>query len=125
MTLNVCKAFEGIEEFLPDNFSFENNHTSTKIYNAYCPISKETGKGKCGTIGQIVSAVTTLLLKNLFTGDDYIESDNKNNEYITYIMLWLSDKMKLIKTGNYGSVSDFDTTFIKYDEYYNEHIDQI
>ncbi|SBW38341.1 BIR protein [Plasmodium berghei] len=125
MTLKVCKAFKDIEEYLPDNFSFEKNHTDTEIYNAYCPISKETGKGKCGTIGQVVSAVTTLLINNLITGDEYIESENENNEYITYIILWLSDKMKLIKTWEYGSVSDFDTTFIKDGEYYKEHIDQI
>ncbi|CDS44649.1 uncharacterized protein PY17X_0217601 [Plasmodium yoelii] len=125
MTLNVCKAFKEIDDYWDNGFSFGNNDIFTGLHNFYCHTNKETGKGECKTSGQTVSAITVLLLNNLFTGDEYIESEDKNNEYMTYIMLWLSNKMKLIKYGNYGSVADFYVTFIKGAEKYKEYLDKI
>ncbi|ETB56370.1 hypothetical protein YYC_05799 [Plasmodium yoelii 17X] len=89
----ICKAFKDIEHYLSDNFSLENNNISTEIYDDYCPIRNETGEIRCKPIGQTVSAVTVLLFNYLFIGNEDLEYENKNNEYIMYIMLWLSNKM--------------------------------
>ncbi|EAA18186.1 hypothetical protein, partial [Plasmodium yoelii yoelii] len=120
-----CEAFKSIEEYLPDDFSFEKNDIYTGTYNAYYHTNKETGNGKYETTGQTVSNATVLLFNKLFTGNKYIKSEDKNNEYITYIILWLSNKMKLIKTMNYGSVADFYVAFIRDSEKYNAYIDKI
>ncbi|EAA19480.1 hypothetical protein, partial [Plasmodium yoelii yoelii] len=85
--------FKDIEHYLSDNFSLENNNISTEIYDDYCPIRNETGEIRCKPIGQTVSAVTVLLFNYLFIGNEDLEYENKNNEYIMYIMLWLSNKM--------------------------------
>ncbi|SBW38340.1 BIR protein, partial [Plasmodium berghei] len=133
MILNVCETFKGIEELLNDDFYLHGINDNTKLLEIYCPISSETGKRECKTASQRVNAATVLLFNHLFSGDENIESDNKNNEYIMYIMLWLSSKMNLITDGTYGSVSDFYTTFIKNgdvdvdvdDNYYYDYFDKI
>ncbi|VTZ80327.1 PIR protein [Plasmodium yoelii] len=125
MTLNVCKAFKKFEDFLPDNFSFENNNVEFKLYEYYCPIDKETKSGKCRTGNQAVSGATVFLFNYLFAEDQYIENDDKNNEYIMYIMLWLSNKMKLLTHGTYGAVSEFYVTFMKNNEHYKKYLSRI
>ncbi|CDU18240.1 YIR protein [Plasmodium yoelii] len=125
MTRNVCDAFKEVEEYLPDNFLFEKDHDSNQKYNTYCQNNKKKEKGECQTIAQAVNGTTLLLLNNLFNGKYYKESENENNEYITYIMLWLSNKMKLIKKGSYGSVGDFYVTFIDDNTRYNKYINNI
>ncbi|EAA21371.1 PIR protein [Plasmodium yoelii] len=125
MTLNVCKAFILFEDFLPDNFSFENNNVKYKLYEAYCPIDKETQSRKCRTGNQAVSGATVFLFNYLFADDQYIETDDKNNEYIMYIMLWLSNKMKLLTHGTYGAVSEFYVTFMRDNEHYKKYLSRI
>ncbi|WBY55449.1 PIR protein [Plasmodium yoelii yoelii] len=124
MTLKVCETFKYIEQHLPDNYYFDKNKVSSDI-KTYCQTNNKAWKGECNTIGQVVSAVTMLLLNKLFVANKNIESENKNNEYITYVMLWLSNKMKLIKTGSYGSVADFFVTFIKNNKIYIIYRDKI
>ncbi|ETB62120.1 hypothetical protein YYC_01120 [Plasmodium yoelii 17X] len=121
---HLCKAFEGIEEHFPDDFSFEQNGIFTEPHSVY-HTSKGTWNVKRKTTGQAVSAATVLLFNKLFTGNKHIKSENKNNEYITYIILWLSNKMKLIEKGNYGSVADFYAAFIRDSGEYNAYIDKI
>ncbi|ETB60764.1 hypothetical protein YYC_02187 [Plasmodium yoelii 17X] len=125
MTLKVCDVFKEVEKHLSDNFSFEKNHKPDNIYTYYCQTNKKIGKGNCLTVGQVVNVVTILLLDKLFVLNRYLESENKNNEYITYIMLWLSNKMKLIKYTRYGSVEDFYVTFIKDSKRYKLYHDKI
>ncbi|EAA21810.1 putative bir1 protein, partial [Plasmodium yoelii yoelii] len=120
-----CKAFKKFEDFLPDNFSFENNNVEFKLYEYYCPIDKEIGRGKCRTGNQAVSGATAFLFNYLFAEDQYIENDDKNNEYIMYIMLWLSNKMKLLTHGTYGAVSEFYVTFMKGNEHYKKYLSRI
>ncbi|VTZ80358.1 PIR protein [Plasmodium yoelii] len=124
MSSHVCEAFKDVENHLPDNYSFDRSKVSTAI-RTYCQTNNKAWKGECYTIGQVVSAVTMLLLNKLFVANKNIESENKNNEYITYVMLWLSNKMKLIKTGRYGSVADFYVTFIKNNKIYIIYRDKI
>ncbi|ETB61182.1 hypothetical protein YYC_02108 [Plasmodium yoelii 17X] len=121
----ICKTFILFEDFLPDNFSFENNNVKYKLYEAYCPIDQEIERGKCTTVNQVVSASTVFLFNYLFTEDQYIETDDKNNEYSMYIMLWLSNKMKLLTQKDYGTVSEFYDTFIQNDEHYKEYLERI
>lgn len=109
---------------MPDNFSFKRDHRHTHLYNVYCRANTATGKGQCITSGEVVNAVTILLLNNLFIGND-IESENERNEYILYVMLWLSNKMKLITTGTFKQVADFYVTYIKNSEEYKDYINLI
>ncbi|EAA15676.1 putative bir1 protein, partial [Plasmodium yoelii yoelii] len=120
-----CEAFKEIEEHLPDGFDFKKEHKVENKYNPYCHGNKKTEKKECMTIGETVSGTTLLLLNNLFNGDGYIKSEDENNEYITYIMLWLSNKMKLITKGTYGAVSEFYVTFINNNAHYNKHLAKI
>ncbi|ETB60552.1 hypothetical protein YYC_02196 [Plasmodium yoelii 17X] len=125
MTLYVCEAFKNIDDYWVNNFSFEKNDIYTGTQNTYYHTNTETQNGKYETNSQTVSDVTVLLLNKLFTENKYLESENKNNEYITYIMLWLSNKMKLIKTRNYESVADFYAEFMSDGEKYKTYINQI
>ncbi|CDU15994.1 PIR protein [Plasmodium yoelii] len=125
MTLNLCEAFKKIDDDWTNNILFENNHIGGQINEKYCHTDSETWNEKCKTTGETVRNATVSLLNNLFTGDKYIESENENNEYITYIMLWLSNKMKLIKTENYGSVAEFYAAFIRDNKEYKAYITQI
>ncbi|CDR19155.1 YIR protein, partial [Plasmodium yoelii] len=119
-----CEAFKFVDQILPDNYSFDKTNVSTAI-QTYCKKNPRTRKRECFTIGDVVSAVTILLLHKLFVANKNIGSENKNNEYITYVMLWLSNKMKLIKKGRYGSVADFYVTFIKNSNNYILYHDKI
>ncbi|EAA17008.1 putative yir4 protein, partial [Plasmodium yoelii yoelii] len=119
-----CEAFKDVDKRLPDNYSFDKNKVTSDI-KTYCRFNKRTWQGECFTIGEVVSAVTILLLHKLFVANKKLESENKNNEYITYVMLWLSNKMKLITKGSYGSVDDFYFTFIKNSQKYNLYRDKI
>ncbi|ETB60771.1 hypothetical protein YYC_02182, partial [Plasmodium yoelii 17X] len=119
-----CQEFKYVESHLPDDYSFDRNKVSTAI-RTYCQPNKKPWERECFTIGEVVSAVTILLLHRLFVANKKLESENKNNEYITYVMLWLSNKMKLIKTGSYGSVEDFYVTFIRDSKKYKLYIDKI
>ncbi|EAA19936.1 putative yir3 protein, partial [Plasmodium yoelii yoelii] len=120
-----CDALKYADQILPDDFDFEKDHKPSNKYDYYCRINMETMKGKCLTVGQVVNIVTIILLDNLFVLNKNIESENKNNEYITYVMLWLSNKMKLIKKGRYGSVADFYVTFIQNSKKYILYHDKI
>ncbi|VTZ72779.1 PIR protein [Plasmodium yoelii] len=125
MSSHVCDALKYADQILPDDFDFEKDHKPSNKYDYYCRINMETMKGKCLTVGQVVNIVTIILLDNLFVLNKNIESENKNNEYITYVMLWLSNKMKLIKKGRYGSVADFYVTFIQNSKKYILYHDKI
>ncbi|WBY54910.1 PIR protein [Plasmodium yoelii yoelii] len=125
MTLKVCKEFKEIEKHLPDNFNFDKDHKPSNAYTYYCQTNKKIGKGNCLTVGQVVRAVTMLLLNKLFVLNTNINFENNNNEYITYVMLWLSNKMKLLTHGSYGSVADFYVTFIQNSNMYKLYRDKI
>ncbi|ETB56043.1 hypothetical protein YYC_05920, partial [Plasmodium yoelii 17X] len=124
MTLKVCEAFKDVENHLPDTYSFNRNKVSTAI-RTYCKFNIKTWTGECNTIGEVVSAVTMLLLNKLLVLNTNLESENKNNEYITYVMLWLSNKMKLLNNRTYGAISEFYVTFIKKGEHYKKYLDKI
>ncbi|CDS44612.1 YIR protein, partial [Plasmodium yoelii] len=119
-----CEAFKFVDQILPDNYSFDKNKVSTAI-QTYCRSNKKPWKRECNTIGEVVNAVTIMLLHKLFTLNKNLESENNNNEYITYVMLWLSNKMKLIAKGRYGSVADFYVTFIQNSKKYILYHDKI
>ncbi|CDU20332.1 PIR protein [Plasmodium yoelii] len=125
MTLKVCTELKEVDGYLPDNFNFEKDHKPDNIYNYYCKVNYIKWKRDCINVGQVVSAVTMLLLNKLFALNKNLESENKNNEYITYVMLWLSNKMKLLTKGSYGSVADFFVTFIKDSRNYKIYLDKI
>ncbi|CDU16185.1 YIR protein [Plasmodium yoelii] len=125
MSSHVCDALKYVDQILPDGFDFEKDHKPENQYNYYCRTNLETRNGKCLTVGQVVNIVTIILLDKLSVLNKNIEYENKNNEYITYAMLWLSNKMKLIKIGSYGSVADFYVTFIQNRQKYKLYHDKI
>ncbi|VTZ79234.1 PIR protein [Plasmodium yoelii] len=125
MSSHVCDALKYVDQILPDGFVFEKDHNPENKYNYYCRTNLETRNGKCLTVGQVVNIVTIILLDKLSVLNKNIEYENKNNEYITYAMLWLSNKMKLIKYGSYGSIGDFYVTFIRNSKKYKLYHDKI
>ncbi|SCL83034.1 CIR protein [Plasmodium chabaudi chabaudi] len=125
MTLNLCNAFKEIENFMPDSLSSESKDANRNLYKVYCPTDR-TGKQECQTDGQRIEAMFKYLLQALFVNNEEdLESENQNNEYSEYALLWLSNKIKKFKYQNNMHVLDFYFTFIKNDNWYNNFRNKI
>ncbi|SCL83653.1 CIR protein [Plasmodium chabaudi adami] len=125
MTLNLCNAFKEIENFMPDSLSSESKDANRNLYKVYCPTDR-TGKPECQTDGQRIEAMFKYLLQTLFVNNEEdLESENQNNEYSEYALLWLSNKIKKFKYQNNMHVLDFYFTFIKNDNWYNDFRNKI
>ncbi|SCL83295.1 CIR protein [Plasmodium chabaudi chabaudi] len=125
MTLNLCNALKDIEEFLPDSLSSESKDVNRNLYKTYCPIDQR-GKQECRTDGERIDAMFKFLLQTLFVNNEEdLESENQNNEYSEYALLWLSNKIKKFKYQNNMHVLDFYFTFIKNDNWYNDFRNKI
>ncbi|SCL83082.1 Plasmodium variant antigen protein Cir/Yir/Bir, putative [Plasmodium chabaudi chabaudi] len=125
MTLNLCNAFNGIEEFLPNSLSLRSDDPKYNLYKTYCPTDK-TGKPECRTDGERIGAMFKYLLGLLFdNNEDDLESENKKNEYTDYAILWLSNKIRHFKYQNNMHVMDFYVTFIKNGDWYKDVRDKI
>ncbi|SCL83933.1 CIR protein [Plasmodium chabaudi adami] len=121
MTLNLCSAFKGIGELLPDSLSPENDDDSHSLYKIYCPTDSKTGNPECKTDGQRISAMFRYLLEYLFVNnDDNLKSENQNNEYSEYAILWLSNIIRHFNYKRTPHVRDFYATFIKDSDLYKD-----
>ncbi|VTZ67109.1 CIR protein [Plasmodium chabaudi chabaudi] len=121
MTLNLCSAFKGIGELLPDSLSPESDDDNHSLYKIYCPTDSKTGNPECKTDGQRISAMFRYLLEYLFVNnDDDLKSENQNNEYSEYAILWLSNIIRHFNYKHTPHVRDFYATFIKDSDLYKD-----
>ncbi|SCL93644.1 CIR protein, partial [Plasmodium chabaudi chabaudi] len=125
MSEEVYKEIKKVDDSLPIGIISTGGSSSTdRVLIDYCP--KKNGERQCETICDKISAGFIWLLisfENLCEGKC---SDDENEKYAEYGILWLGYKINQILNGEFTTLKDFYTKHIKNnkdDVDYKDHLD--
>ncbi|SCL92108.1 Plasmodium variant antigen protein Cir/Yir/Bir, putative [Plasmodium chabaudi adami] len=100
-------------------------YSNNELYNDYCP-KKNGERRQCETICEKISAGFIWLLITFEHLCDDVCSNNENEKYAEYAILWLNSKLNQISNEGITTLKDFYTKHIKDnkgDVDYKDHLD--
>ncbi|VTZ67605.1 CIR protein [Plasmodium chabaudi chabaudi] len=99
MEIEACKLFHKVDELFTDKFVDEGkfNATSSLFYD-YCPV--KGGYKSCDTDYERISAIGGYLFMELDNKDYQINGRNRDDKYIEYFIMWISNKLYKIATNH-------------------------
>ncbi|SCL91996.1 CIR protein [Plasmodium chabaudi chabaudi] len=99
MDIEACKLFHKVDELFTDKFVDEGkfNATSSLFYD-YCPV--KGGYKRCDTDYERISAIGGYLFMELDNKDYQINGRNRDDKYIEYFIMWISNKLYKIATNH-------------------------
>ncbi|VTZ66766.1 CIR protein [Plasmodium chabaudi chabaudi] len=123
MSEEVCEAFKKVDDCLQIGMvSTGDICYIDEVLNEYCPTNIEGQNGKCDTNNEKISAGFIWLL---ITFEDLCEgqcSDNENEKYAEYAILWLNYKLNQNSEDGINTLNDFYTKYIEKNTHYNQKI---
>ncbi|SCL86338.1 CIR protein [Plasmodium chabaudi adami] len=122
---DVYEAIKKVDDCLPIGMTSTGGSSSTdRVLNDYCP--KKNGERQCETICDKISAGFIWLLITFENLCDGVCSNNENEKYAEYAILWLGYKINQILNGEFTTLKDFYTKHIinnKDDVDYKDQLD--
>ncbi|CDS44018.1 YIR protein, partial [Plasmodium yoelii] len=113
MDYTLCKRFDTLRTFLPDDLSKGTTSDINTLGNIknYCS-NRESGKTECMTDLDKINGGCIWLFEQLFV------KNKKNINILEYIIIWLSYKLNQKKYDGINNLNDFYTKHIKNNPYY-------
>ncbi|SCL86291.1 CIR protein [Plasmodium chabaudi adami] len=122
---DVYKEIKKVDDSLPIGMTSTGDSSSTnRVLNDYCP--KKNGERQCETICEKISAGFIWLLISFENLCENKCSNNENEKYAEYAILWLGYKLNQILNEEFTTLKDFYTKYIKDnkdDLDYKDHLD--
>ncbi|SCL86412.1 CIR protein, partial [Plasmodium chabaudi chabaudi] len=118
-----CEAFKKVDDCLQIGITSGGGGCSIDdVLSDYCPTNIEGQNGQCDTNNEKISAGFIWLL---ITFEDICEgqcSDNENEKYAEYAILWLNYKLNQNSEDGINTLNDFYTKYIEKNTHYNQKI---
>ncbi|EAA16378.1 putative yir1 protein, partial [Plasmodium yoelii yoelii] len=117
MDYDLCKRFDTLRTFLPDDLitsTSKDIHTLGNIKN-YCPSEGSGGTKECKTDFDKIQAGCLWLFEQLFVKN---KNKIKNINVVGYIMIWLSYMLSIKKESEVTNLNDFYSKHIEINTYY-------
>ncbi|SCL95346.1 CIR protein [Plasmodium chabaudi adami] len=99
MEIEACKLFHKVDELFTDKFVDEGKFNATSgLFYDYCPV--KGGYKRCDTDYERISAIGGYLFMELDNKDYQINGRNRDDKYIEYFIMWISNKLYKIATNH-------------------------
>ncbi|CDS44595.1 hypothetical protein YYC_02122 [Plasmodium yoelii 17X] len=113
MSKELCELITGADNNFVDDPNNPREHTSTGLFNSYCPYNK------CDTDDKIFSSTFIALLKYF----EWIDDENLDSDkLVEYAILWLSYRLNQKTENGTAKLKDFYDNNIETNSHYNQHI---
>ncbi|VTZ80338.1 PIR protein [Plasmodium yoelii] len=116
MDKNLCKKFQDVRNSLPDYLHTNGSYkfSDAEFLNKYCYCNK------CNSDYDILYAGFLYFFNEFFGNLNSFNNQNKNNDIVDYIIIWLSYMLNLGKNQDQNVIKNFYNNYINSSHKYNK-----
>ncbi|SCL83982.1 BIR protein [Plasmodium berghei] len=127
MPKDLCTIFQNVNNlFNKGELDFGAINLKHGPYIRYCPYHRESGKYECKNMYDGLNALCMHLFTELYKiPGEVIKFKSSNNEYVGYVMMWLSYRLSQITDYNDSTLLHFYKNYLTNSFINYEHMDKI